>query len=479
MTAFDKCGLQKVKKLGEGTYSIVYAVKDKNGELKALKLNNTDQSQMEESGITEISEVDVLARLRHPNLMYTDRVITSLDCEIGGFGIILPLGASSLVDQIKLPSYSDEEKIRHIFEIIDGIAYLHSQGVLHLDLKPQNIIIDKVPNGKAIVADFGLAAYIDGPNGEITSYRESITISYRAPELLTNPPWIFKASADIWSIGIIILGIFYGKSYIYSTILKSKYDFVDWDDITDVASMYKDMFSTRREATFKELLAKVPDKYRPSIMDLVDRCLKIDPKQRPSAAELLQLPMFSCLQPSQGGLTLIPNLPPKTDPIVRETVKYISLLGKKVYPDKSIRVLFLAYDIAYRAIGPFLTEKVGSLTLAVVAMWMASKLIHNYRQDESSRVSNRCRGLFGDSCIEGKDYYKSELMIIHELKGCLYRNYLYHAAQDMIQLTQTYQYIVLDPTVYYVVDIPKWFEINKPVPNATPKGLVKISEFFK
>lgn len=471
MTSFDNCGLQNISKLGEGSYSKVYAVKDKSGELKALKLDSTSQSVIESTGITELSEVDVLARLRHPNLMYTDRVITTLDCEIGGFGLLLPLGASSLYDQIKLPTYSDEEKIRHIFETIDGVAYLHSQGVLHLDLKPQNVIIDKVPNGKAIVADFGLAAYIDGPNGGITSYRESITISYRPPELLTNPPWTFKASADIWSLGIIILNVFSGQTHFYPS--------VEWKDETKVLAAFNDMFNVKREATFKTLLSKVPDKYRPSVLDLVDRCLKIDPKQRPSATELLKLPMFSCLQPSQGVLTLIPNLPPKTDPIVRETVKYISLIGKKVYPNRSIEVLFLAYDIAYRAIGPFLTEKVGSLTLAVVAMWMASKLVHNYNQDESSRVSNRCRGLFGDSCVEGKDYYKSELVIIHELKGCLYRHYLYYAAQDMIQLTQTYQYIVLDPTVYYVVDIPKWFDINKPTPNASPKGNVKISEFFK
>lgn len=472
MTSFDKCGLQEIKVLGSGAYSKVYAVKDEKGELKALKLDDDSTATMEVLGITEMSELDVLTRLRHPNLMYTDRIITKLDCDIGGLGILLPLGASTLADQIKLSTYTIEQKIKHMFDVIDGMAYLHSQDILHLDLKPQNIILDKVVGGKAMVADFGLAVYIDNYQHFRISNRESITITYRPPELLAKSPWVFRPSADIWSIGIIALHLFSGQSNIYPKN-------VPWDNIKAVAAVYKDMFDTNRDITLINLLSTVPDKYRPSILDLVDQCLRIDQDKRPSAAQLRQLPLFGCFTSSEGGLTIIPNLPPKTDPVVRETIKYISVIAQEAYAESPVEVLFLAYDIAYRSIGPFLAEKAGSLTLALVSLWMAVKLIDNSLFPKATILDAICRNRFGQACIQSTDYQRYELVVIHELRGCLYRHYLYHAATDMAQLTQTYQYIVLDPSVYYIVDIPKWFEINKPVSTSIPKGFVKIRQFFK
>lgn len=84
-------------------------------------------------------------------------------------------------------------------QLVDSMAYLHSHRILHRDLKPQNLLIDK--EGHIKLADFGLSRSFSLPIRTYT--HEVITMWYRAPELLLGSK-IYCTGIDIWSLGCIM-----------------------------------------------------------------------------------------------------------------------------------------------------------------------------------------------------------------------------------------------------------------------------------
>lgn len=85
-----------------------------------------------------------------------------------------------------------------LWQMLKGIAFCHSHRVLHRDLKPQNLLVNK--NGLLKLADFGLARAFGLPLRSYT--HEVVTLWYKAPEVLLGAK-IYTTSVDIWSIGCI------------------------------------------------------------------------------------------------------------------------------------------------------------------------------------------------------------------------------------------------------------------------------------
>ena len=84
-------------------------------------------------------------------------------------------------------------------QIVAGTEYCHANGVMHRDMKPQNILIDKLGDVKLI--DFGLARAFNMPLKPYT--HEVVTLWYRAPEVLLGEK-LYTPSIDVWSIGAIL-----------------------------------------------------------------------------------------------------------------------------------------------------------------------------------------------------------------------------------------------------------------------------------
>ena len=85
-----------------------------------------------------------------------------------------------------------------LWQMLKGIAFCHSHRVLHRDLKPQNLLVNK--NGLLKLADFGLARAFGLPLRSYT--HEVVTLWYKAPEVLLGAK-TYSTSVDIWSIGCI------------------------------------------------------------------------------------------------------------------------------------------------------------------------------------------------------------------------------------------------------------------------------------
>ncbi len=99
-------------------------------------------------------------------------------------------------------AYSDKEVRLYIYKILEGLNYCHSMGIMHRDIKPQNVLIDR-ERGIVKIVDWGLADYYL-PNKE---YNVRVASRYyKGPELLVNNKF-YGYSLDIWSLGCMFAGM--------------------------------------------------------------------------------------------------------------------------------------------------------------------------------------------------------------------------------------------------------------------------------
>jgi len=186
---------QRIEKIGEGTYGVVFKAKAKStGEIVALK---RIRLETEDEGIpsTAIREISILKELQDPNIVrlhdvvHTDKKLT-LVFEFCDHDLKKFLDAKEKLDMPTLKSF--------LYQLLRGIAFCHDRRVLHRDLKPQNLLINK--DGELKLADFGLARAFGIP---VRSYtHEVVTLWYRAPDVLMGSRK-YSTPVDIWSVGCI------------------------------------------------------------------------------------------------------------------------------------------------------------------------------------------------------------------------------------------------------------------------------------
>jgi len=188
---------QKIEKIGEGTYGVVYKARNRlTGELVALK---KIRLEAEDEGIpsTAIREISILKELQHPNIVrlhdviHTEKKLTLvfeyLDQDLKKFLDTSPEKPSALTIKNLL------------FQLLAGISFCHDRRVLHRDLKPQNLLINR-DSHELKLADFGLARAFGIP---VRSYtHEVVTLWYRAPDVLMGSRK-YSTPVDLWSVGCI------------------------------------------------------------------------------------------------------------------------------------------------------------------------------------------------------------------------------------------------------------------------------------
>ncbi|KAF8516676.1 Pkinase-domain-containing protein [Gautieria morchelliformis] len=189
----------KLEKVGEGTYGVVYKARDMStGGIVALK---KIRLEAEDEGVpsTAIREISLLKELKDDNvvrlldIVHADQklylVFEFLDMDLKRF----MESGNSRGEPITLDTV---RKFTH--QLTSGLNYCHAHRVLHRDLKPQNLLIDKHLNLK--LADFGLARAFGVPLRTYT--HEVVTLWYRSPEVLLGSRH-YSTALDMWSVGCI------------------------------------------------------------------------------------------------------------------------------------------------------------------------------------------------------------------------------------------------------------------------------------
>ena len=200
-----------LEKIGEGGMAVVYkAFCHRLSRFVAVKIMREEMAADEEFKRRFCAESHAIAMLSHPNIVAVYDVSHSDDVEY----IVM-----ELVDGITLKQYMDKrgaiswkEALHFTKQITKALAHAHSRGIIHRDIKPQNIMLLK--DGTIKVADFGIAAL----ENEMQESGQAVgSIHYIAPEQARgeNP----DARSDIYSLGIVMYEMLTGrKPYTGETI---------------------------------------------------------------------------------------------------------------------------------------------------------------------------------------------------------------------------------------------------------------------
>ncbi|BAT74052.1 hypothetical protein LR48_Vigan464s001600 [Vigna angularis] len=283
---------EKVEKIGEGTYGVVYKARDRvTNETIALKKIRLEQ---EDEGVpsTAIREISLLKEMQHRNIVRLQDVVHSekrlylvfeyLDLDLKKHMDSSPEFAKDL-RQVKM----------FLYQILCGIAYCHSHRVLHRDLKPQNLLIDRSTNSLKL-ADFGLARAFGIPVRTFT--HEVVTLWYRAPEILLGSPR-YSTPVDIWSVGCIFAEmvnqrpLFPGDSEIDELFKIFRILGTPNEDTWPGVTSLPDFKSAFPKWQPKDLKTVVPN-LDPAGLDLLSRMLHLDPSKRITGRSALEHEYF-------------------------------------------------------------------------------------------------------------------------------------------------------------------------------------------
>lgn len=184
------------EKIGDqGGFGAVYKCTSENGVEYAIKfLEDTSAASVDRFK----KEIRLTKRLSHPNIIK----IVSYNADESKKWYIMPIYKSSLSAVIPSLYGQYARQYNIITEILNGVIYLHSEGVLHRDLKPQNILYNS--DSDIVINDFGLGRQIDSDSTRLTRLGAAFgTMRYTAPEQMLDASSVDEKS-DIFSLGKII-----------------------------------------------------------------------------------------------------------------------------------------------------------------------------------------------------------------------------------------------------------------------------------
>lgn len=283
---------QQARFIGAGAFGSVYsAVNLDSGSFIAVK----EIKFQELAGLPNLysqikDELSVMEMLHHPNVveyygieLHRDRVyIFEEYCPGGSLAALLEHGR-----------IEDEGVIQvYTMQMLDGLSYLHSQGIVHRDIKPDNILLDA--RGAIKLVDFGAAKVLaknqrtlqrsrrlpdtvfpqnGASNNVILTMNHSLTGTpmYMSPEIIKNERKGRHGAMDIWALGCVVLEFATGKK--------------PWSNLDNEWAIMFHIGVATQHPPLPE-----PGQLSPLGINFIKRCLTIDPSQRPSATELMEHP---------------------------------------------------------------------------------------------------------------------------------------------------------------------------------------------
>lgn len=201
--------LEILELLGQGGMGMVYKARqpqlDRSVALKVLPIRDSGDPAFEERFVREAR---ALAKLNHPNIVAVhDFGQTGKYC----WFIMEYVDGVNLRQMEQTQRLTPEQAISIVPKVCDALQYAHDEGVVHRDIKPGNILIDK--KGRVKIADFGLAKIMGKKDSEAHLTQSNVVMGtphYMAPEQM-NSPLTVDHRADIYSLGVVFYEMLTGE----------------------------------------------------------------------------------------------------------------------------------------------------------------------------------------------------------------------------------------------------------------------------
>lgn len=239
---------EKIEVIGSGGGGKVYKILKK--ELYALKEMNSDKNTIVDFQHF-IGEYEIMNMLKHPNVLKAFGIFMS--SAKNPACILLEFCPMNLETAIKNKILNKEKIILVIYQIVEGMKFIHFRKIIHRDLKPTNILI--AFDGSIKICDFGISKLMSLE--EQTMTRGVGTQRFMAPEIINDDQYDEKV--DVYSFGSLIFFILSGE------FPKIK--------ISDI---------------FQKKKAPIPSSFTSFSQDLINDCWNFDSKDRPSFKEILE-----------------------------------------------------------------------------------------------------------------------------------------------------------------------------------------------
>ena len=298
----------KVKKtIGQGSFGIVQLVEDKRVHNRTVVMKTISKSKTNLSIDILEQEIKNLRSLDHPNII---KILEYFDDSQNIYIVMENCDGGELLkvveDNFKNGRYVNERWAIEVFQqVLEAIAYCHNRGVMHKDLKAENImLIESLNHGgvpHAVVIDFGLAEMFDDPS------RRSRVVSgspmSMAPEVwgsAINKSVSIGYKCDIYSLGCVLFHVLTGDF----PILAKTNEPSDWLRKIKIGPNWSQLDHCSKEA-----------------IDLVKKMMTIDERGRPTAKECLDHPWFASATRAKAGDNKTPLL---TGDQLKALIKYNS-----------------------------------------------------------------------------------------------------------------------------------------------------------
>lgn len=238
----------------EGGFAIVYRAW--NVELKCIVALKISRHGTNDNAVSRfLEEAQTVARLHHPNII----PIYEFALWNGTPYFTMPWCERGCLQQLP-----PTEAAQRMLAVAEAIAFAHSRGVWHMDLKPSNILLDE--NGQPLVADFGLALRPDEVDGEIDGRRG--TPCYMSPEQATQERREITAATDVYGLGAVLYFLLTGQPPVKAGATPQE--------------------TLSQAAVQKRLPPRKLNRIIPQDLDAIcQKCLHLDPSRRYSTVEAL------------------------------------------------------------------------------------------------------------------------------------------------------------------------------------------------